>query len=54
MVPAGDLQFSDRADVKERLLDELEERTEDIEPVFARAECVQREGDVLRGGDSRW
>ena len=48
MVPAGDLQFSDRADVKERLLDELEERTADIEPVFARAECVQREGDVLR------
>ena len=48
MVPAGDLQFSDRADVKERLLDELEEQTADIEPVFARAECVQREGDVLR------
>ena len=48
MVPAGDLQFSDRADVKERLLEELEERTADIEPVFARAECVQREGDVLR------
>ena len=48
MVPAGDLQFSDRADVKERLLEELEARTADIEPVFARAECVQREGDVLR------
>ena len=36
MVPAGDLQFSDRADVKERLLDELEERTADIEPVCLR------------------
>ena len=48
MVPVGDLQFSDEADVKERLLEELEARTSDVESVIARAECVQREGDVLR------
>lgn len=48
MVPAGDLQFSDTADVKERLLEELETQTEDIETVIARAECVERDGDVLR------
>ena len=48
MVPAGDLQFSDTADVKERLLEELLERTEEIDTVIARAECVTREGDVLR------
>ncbi|MDP6037212.1 MAG: NAD(P)-binding domain-containing protein, partial [Candidatus Latescibacteria bacterium] len=48
MVPFGDLQFSDRVDVKERLLAELEERTEGIDSVVARAECVEREGDVLR------
>ena len=48
MVPAGDLQFSDRADVKERLIEELEARTAEVEPAIARAECVRREGDVLR------
>ena len=48
MVPAGDLQFSDRADVKERLIEELEARTAEVVPVIARAECVRREGDVLR------
>lgn len=48
MEPVGDLQFSDRADVKERLLEELEERTQDIETVIGCAEYVMREGEVLR------
>ena len=48
MVPAGELQFSDTADVKERLLEELEAQTAGIDSVIARAECVVREGDVLK------
>jgi thioredoxin reductase len=48
MVPAGDLQFSDRSDVKERLFEELVQHTEGIATVIARADCVVREGDVLR------
>ena len=49
MVPAGDLQFSESADVKERLLDDLRARTlkEGIQPTIARVERVMRSGDVL-------
>ena len=49
MVPAGELQFSQKADVKERLLDDLRARTleKGIQPIIARVERVMRKGDVL-------
>ena len=47
MTPAGDLQFSDQANVKETLLDELQQRTKDIHPAIARADYVQQTGDHL-------
>lgn len=48
MVPAGDLQFSDDADVKERLLEALEAQTRGIDVVIGRAEYVDRTGGVLK------
>ena len=46
MTPAGDLQFHDKSDVKEGLLEDLREQTIDagIEPVRARVEKVVRQG----------
>lgn len=48
MKPEGDLQFGDDDDVKERLLETLQKKTAGIETVTGSAECVKREGDVLR------
>ncbi len=47
MTPAGDLQFT--ATVKETLLDEMEaqRRAADIEPVAARIERLERNGDAI-------
>jgi len=49
MIPAGDLQFSPAADVKEPLLAELKARTLEagIAPVRVRAERVRRRGALL-------
>ncbi len=49
MVPAGDLQFSDKANVKEGLVDELRAQTleQGITPVVARAKRVVRRGKLL-------
>ncbi len=49
MTPTGDLQFSEAADVKEALLDELmaQVRAAGIEPMIARVERVSRRGDRL-------
>jgi len=49
MTPAGDLQFSDRSDVKEGLLEELRELTlgRGIRPRKAHVEKVQRRGGLL-------
>ena len=49
MTPLGELQFTERSDVKEGLLDELHDyrQQHDIEPVQARAERVKRVGGVL-------
>lgn len=49
MTPAGDLQFSDTADVKERLVDDLQRQTLQvgIEPRIGRVERVRRSGGVL-------
>jgi len=49
MVPAGELQFTERSSVKEGLLDELRETTlaRGIEPRSARAERVVRRGGRL-------
>ena len=60
MVPDGDLQFSESADVKESLLEELVARTtaEGIQPVRARAESVIRKGNALEvvvaDGEDLW
>jgi len=50
MTPAGDLQFSEAADVKEKLLAELRDQiaTAGIVPKLARVERVARERGVLR------
>jgi NosR/NirI family nitrous oxide reductase transcriptional regulator len=50
MTPAGRLQFTERSSVKEGLLEELREKTLEagIEPRPARAERVDRKGDLLR------
>lgn len=49
MTPAGDLQFSPQADVKESLLEELRAQTLEagIEPIHARAERVRHAGKLL-------
>jgi thioredoxin reductase/ferredoxin len=49
MTPAGELQFSERADVREPLIEELREQTlgQGIEPITARAERVERRGGVF-------
>jgi len=49
MVPAGGLQFSKEANVKETLLDELRSRVAaaGIEPTIARVERVTRKGTLL-------
>ena len=49
MTPAGEMQFSERANVKEGLVDELRALTLDkgIKPVMARAERVVRRGRLL-------
>lgn len=57
MTPEGELQFSEQADVKERLLKELRDQTlgAGIEPRIARVESVQRRGDefeVILPGDA--
>lgn len=58
MEPAGLLQFSDRADVKERLVEELRAQTleQGIEPIPDRVERIERRGAYLEvflaGGDT--
>jgi len=49
MTPAGDLQFSEKADVRETLLEELRAQTlaKGIEPLIARVDHVRRSGGVL-------
>jgi NosR/NirI family transcriptional regulator, nitrous oxide reductase regulator len=49
MTPAGDLQFTERANVREGLIEELSERMRGagIEPRIARAERVARRGGVF-------
>ncbi|MEM6553868.1 MAG: NAD(P)-binding domain-containing protein [Planctomycetota bacterium] len=49
MTPAGDLQFHDKADIKEGLLEDLKEQTLDqgIEPTHAKVEKVTRSGGVF-------
>ena len=49
MTPAGDLQFSEKADVKEALIEELQAETlqKGIEPVPARVDRVVRRGGFL-------
>ncbi|MBN1476551.1 NAD(P)-binding domain-containing protein [Candidatus Sumerlaeota bacterium] len=49
MTPAGDLQFSERSDVREGLIKELSEkmRGAGIEPRIAHAEGVERRGGVF-------
>jgi thioredoxin reductase/polyferredoxin len=50
MSPAGSLQFHAKSDVKEGLLDDLQEQTIEagIEPVHMRIESVKRTGRVLQ------
>jgi NosR/NirI family transcriptional regulator, nitrous oxide reductase regulator len=48
MVPSGSLQFSDRADVKERLLTELQDQTAQVDVRIEKAEYVAREKEILR------
>ena len=52
MVPAGGLQFSEDADVKEALLEELEKQVliAEIAPVAGRAERVSQGGGLLEVG----
>jgi len=58
MTPAGDLQFHEKSDIKEGLLEDLHEQTiqQGIEPIKARVEHVKREGGTLTlsiaGGES--
>ncbi|QDU71698.1 NAD(P)-binding domain-containing protein [Mucisphaera calidilacus] len=49
MTPAGDLQFHDKADFKEGLLEDLHEQTleQGIEPIKARVEHVKRTGKTF-------
>ncbi len=49
MVPAGELQFSEKADIKEGLVEELRAQTleKGITPIIARAERVTRRGNLL-------
>jgi thioredoxin reductase/polyferredoxin len=49
MTPAGDLQFHDKSEIKEGLLEDLHEQTLDagIEPVNARIDRVTRSGGVF-------
>ena len=49
MRPSGDLQFGDRADIKEGLLEELNEKVQEagIVPLIAHVENVTREGKVF-------
>ncbi|MEM6853175.1 MAG: NAD(P)-binding domain-containing protein, partial [Planctomycetota bacterium] len=49
MVPAGDLQFHEKAEIKEGLLEALKEQTLDdgIEPTYAKVEKVTRSGGVF-------
>lgn len=49
MTPAGELQFSEKADVKEGLVEELQQFMNEhrIEPRSARAERIERSGGVL-------
>jgi len=49
MTPEGQLQFHDKSDVKEGLLEDLQEQTleQGIEPVNARVSHVQRKGGVF-------
>ncbi len=49
MTPAGELQFSTRSDIKEGLVEELNEHMQrhDIEPTIARVERVARCGGLL-------
>ncbi|MEO1235984.1 MAG: NAD(P)-binding domain-containing protein [Planctomycetota bacterium] len=58
MTPAGDLQFHEKAEVKEGLIEDLHEQTLDlgIEPTKARIEKITRSGGVFEldvaGGDN--
>ncbi len=49
MTPAGELQFSEKSDIKEGLVEELYAQTirKGIEPVIARVENVARKGRLL-------
>ncbi len=49
MTPAGDLQFSDKSNIKEGLVAELRAQTveQGINPVIARAQAVMRRGNLL-------
>jgi len=49
MIPAGDLQFTTRSEIKEGLVDELRDLTlaRGITPRIARAESVSRKGGLL-------
>ncbi|MEQ9453063.1 MAG: NAD(P)-binding domain-containing protein [Phycisphaeraceae bacterium] len=49
MTPAGDLQFHEKSDIKEGLIEDLHEQTleQGIEPVKARIERVNRSGKVF-------
>ena len=50
MTPAGDLQFNDKSDVKEGLLEDLREQTIDqgIEVLDAKVDHIARDGKLLR------
>lgn len=49
MTPAGDLQFHDKAEIKEGLLEDLHEQTLDqgITPTFARIEKITKSGGIF-------
>ncbi|MEM6458901.1 MAG: NAD(P)-binding domain-containing protein [Planctomycetota bacterium] len=49
MVPAGDLQFHEKAEIKEGLLEDLKEQTLDdgIEPTYVKVDRVTRSGGVF-------
>lgn len=57
MVPSGGIQFGDRSDVKESLLDEMQEQVEEagIEVTNGRVEKIEKEGNlfVLKNANSK-
>lgn len=47
LIPAGDIQFTERSNIKEGLVEELQELTQEIVPLKAEVESVKKSGSIF-------